>query len=152
MILGVQIINFDIFDNDQAGILIDESISPAGEGGRRANPMRKLNALIGRNNTGKTSLKYEEYVFTKDGVFERWAFDDNRQFNLIFSGTYAVDGNWVTVLVGDMRFGITISRITDTSMVFIRQAYEEDFKTKDDKIVPAMVTDVITTVRINTTR
>ena len=103
-------------------------------------------------NTGKTSLKYEEYVFTKDGVFERWAFDDNRQFNLIFSGTYAVDGNWVTVLVGDMRFGITISNITDTSMVFIRQAYEEDVKTKDGKIVPAMVTDVITTVRINTTR
>lgn len=56
MILGVQIINFDIFDNDQAGILIDESVSPAGEGGRRANPMRKLNALIGRNNTGKTSF------------------------------------------------------------------------------------------------
>lgn len=99
-------------------------------------------------NTGKTSLKYEEYVFTKDGVFERWAFDDNRQFNLIFSGTYAVDGNWVTVLVGDMRFGITISRITDTSMVFIRQAYEEDFKTKDGKNVPAIVTDIITTTRI----
>ena len=56
MILGVQIINFDIFDNDQAGILIDESISPAREGGQRANPMRKLNALIGRNNTGKTSF------------------------------------------------------------------------------------------------
>ena len=56
MILGVQIINFDIFDNDQAGILIDESISPAREGGKRANPMRKLNALIGRNNTGKTSF------------------------------------------------------------------------------------------------
>ena len=103
-------------------------------------------------NTGKTSLKYEEYVFTKDGVFERWAFDDNRQFNLIFSGTYAVDGNWVTVLVGDMRFGITISRITDTSMVFIRQAYEEDFKTKDGKNVPAIVTDIITTTRIDVTR
>ena len=56
MILGVQIINFDIFDNDQAGILIDESISPVAEGAQRANPMRKLNALIGRNNTGKTSF------------------------------------------------------------------------------------------------
>ena len=54
MILGVQIINFDIFDCDKAGILIDESMVPAGE--QRANAMRKLNALIGRNNTGKTSF------------------------------------------------------------------------------------------------
>lgn len=54
MILGVQIINFDIFDCDKAGILIDESMAPAGE--QRANAMRKLNALIGRNNTGKTSF------------------------------------------------------------------------------------------------
>ena len=103
-------------------------------------------------NTGKTSLKYEEYVFTKDGVFERWAYNDNRQFSLAFSGTYFVEGNWVTVLVGDMRFGITISRITDDAMTFIRQTYEEDFKTKDGKNVPAIVTDWITTTRIYSTR
>lgn len=99
-------------------------------------------------NTGKESLKYEEYVFTADGVFERWAYDDNRQFNLTFSGRYAVNGNWVSVVVGEMTFGITISRITDTSLVFIRQAYEEDFKTRDGQKVPAMVTDMITTTRI----
>ncbi|MBO4426357.1 MAG: ATP-binding protein, partial [Clostridiales bacterium] len=73
MILGVQIINFDIFDNDQAGILIDESISPAADAKQRVNPMRKLNALIGRNNTGKTSfmgcLAYMKDCVT-DGVTE----------------------------------------------------------------------------------
>ena len=55
MILGVQITNFDIFDNDKAGILIDEIVNETPDK-PRANRMRKLNALIGRNNTGKTSF------------------------------------------------------------------------------------------------
>lgn len=52
MILGIEIENFDVFDNDKAGILIDDYVS-AREGG---NALRGLNALIGRNSTGKTSF------------------------------------------------------------------------------------------------
>ena len=52
MILGVEIENFDVFDKDKAGILIDDYLS---EGGA-SDPFRGLNALIGRNNTGKTSF------------------------------------------------------------------------------------------------
>ena len=53
MILGVEIENFDVFDKDKAGILIDDYLS---EGGTSSDPFRGLNALIGRNNTGKTSF------------------------------------------------------------------------------------------------
>ena len=53
MILGVEIENFDVFDKDKAGILIDDYLS---EGGSSSDPFRGLNALIGRNNTGKTSF------------------------------------------------------------------------------------------------
>ncbi len=53
MILGIEIENFDVFDKDKAGILIDDYLS---EGGSSYNPFRGLNALIGRNNTGKTSF------------------------------------------------------------------------------------------------
>lgn len=53
MILGIQIENFDVFDKDKAGILIDDYLS---EGGSSSDPFRGLNALIGRNNTGKTSF------------------------------------------------------------------------------------------------
>ena len=52
MILGIEIENFDVFDKDKAGILIDDYVS-AREGG---NALRGLNALIGRNSTGKTSF------------------------------------------------------------------------------------------------
>ena len=52
MILGIEIENFDVFDKDKAGILIDDYISSK-EGG---NALRGLNALIGRNSTGKTSF------------------------------------------------------------------------------------------------
>lgn len=53
MILGIEIENFDVFDKDKAGILIDDYLS---EGGSSSDPFRGLNALIGRNNTGKTSF------------------------------------------------------------------------------------------------
>ena len=61
MILGVEIENFDVFDKDLAGILIDESITIANEkaAGKACdghNRLRNLNALVGRNNTGKTSF------------------------------------------------------------------------------------------------
>ena len=60
MILGVEIENFDVFDKDRAGILIEESITIAKEkaaGNVSAhNRLRNLNALVGRNNTGKTSF------------------------------------------------------------------------------------------------
>ena len=57
MILGVEIENFDVFDKDLAGILIDESISIAKD--REAavhNRFRNLTAFVGRNSTGKTSF------------------------------------------------------------------------------------------------
>lgn len=61
MILGVEIENFDVFDKDLAGILIEESIISARErasGTKTAihNRLRNLDALVGRNNTGKTSF------------------------------------------------------------------------------------------------
>jgi predicted ATPase len=55
MILGIEIVNFDVFDRDKAGILIDDFIS-AKEPDGSLNPLRGLNALIGRNSTGKTSF------------------------------------------------------------------------------------------------
>ena len=62
MIYGVNIVNFDVFDDDRAGILMDESI--AGSNDMR---LRGLNALIGRNNTGKTSF-INALSFLKDTV------------------------------------------------------------------------------------
>ena len=54
MILGIEIENFDVFDKDRAGILIDDYLSD--KDGASLNAFRGLNALIGRNNTGKTSF------------------------------------------------------------------------------------------------
>ena len=55
MILGIEIRNFDIFDSDKAGILIEDFIEKK-DGGKSYNSLRGLNAFIGRNNTGKTSF------------------------------------------------------------------------------------------------
>ena len=49
MILGIEIRNFDVFDNDKAGILIKDYL----EGKDSGNP---ASAFHGRNNTGKTSF------------------------------------------------------------------------------------------------
>lgn len=54
MILGIEIRNFDVFDKDKAGILIDDYLSDKGSG--KHNSLRGLNAFIGRNSTGKTSF------------------------------------------------------------------------------------------------
>ena len=54
MILGIEIENFDVFDKDRAGLLIDDYLSD--KDGASLNAFRGLNALIGRNNTGKTSF------------------------------------------------------------------------------------------------
>ena len=54
MILGIEIQNFDVFDKDKAGILIDDYLSDDGSGS--LNSLRGLNAFIGRNSTGKTSF------------------------------------------------------------------------------------------------
>lgn len=78
MILGVEIENFDVFDRDRAGILIDESIAiakekAAGNNETVHNRLRNLNALVGRNSTGKTSfmgcLSFLQDVIT-DGCAE----------------------------------------------------------------------------------
>ncbi len=55
MILGIELDNFDVFDNDKAGILIDDFIA-AKDAARSLNSLRGLNAFIGRNSTGKTSF------------------------------------------------------------------------------------------------
>ena len=58
MILGFEITNFDVFDYDRCGMLIEDSVAIAG--GEKSKDevirLRNLNALIGRNNTGKTSF------------------------------------------------------------------------------------------------
>ncbi|MCR5061546.1 MAG: AAA family ATPase [Saccharofermentans sp.] len=59
MIYGICIKNFDVFDDDRLGILIDES--------KDAFRLRGLNALIGRNNTGKSSF-INSMSFIKDTV------------------------------------------------------------------------------------
>ena len=78
MILGVQIENFDVFDDDKAGILIDESVAiakekAAGNSTASHNRLRNLGALVGRNSTGKTSfmgcLSFFQDVIT-DGCAE----------------------------------------------------------------------------------
>ena len=64
MILGIEIENFDVFDKDKAGILIDDYFAAKAEkasgsdrkDGAARNALRGLNALIGRNSTGKTSF------------------------------------------------------------------------------------------------
>ena len=66
MILGIEILNFDIFDRDKAGILIDDFIENK-DGGKSYNSMRGLNAFIGRNNTGKTSFM-GCMAFLKDSI------------------------------------------------------------------------------------
>ncbi|MBO4680942.1 MAG: ATP-binding protein [Clostridiales bacterium] len=57
MILGVEIENFDVFDKDLAGILIEESVQIAKDKDQAVhNRLRNLDALVGRNSTGKTSF------------------------------------------------------------------------------------------------
>lgn len=56
MILGVNISNFDVFENELLGIMIEDSAAMAGEEAKKAIRLRSLNAIIGRNNTGKSSF------------------------------------------------------------------------------------------------
>ncbi len=57
MILGVNIRNFDAFEDDTIGLLIEDSAQYAGKDpSERGIRLRNLNALIGRNNTGKSAF------------------------------------------------------------------------------------------------
>ena len=57
MILGVRIINFDVFEDDMIGLMIEDSAQYAGKDpSDRGIRLRNLNALIGRNNTGKSAF------------------------------------------------------------------------------------------------
>ena len=57
MILGVNLKNFDVFTDDTIGLLIEDSAQYVGTApGERGIRMRNLNALIGRNNTGKSAF------------------------------------------------------------------------------------------------
>jgi len=74
VILGVEIENFDVFDKDLAGILIEESVRIAKDKDQAVhNRLRNLDALVGRNSTGKTSfmgcLSFLQDVIT-DGCAE----------------------------------------------------------------------------------
>ncbi|MBR2522924.1 MAG: AAA family ATPase [Clostridiales bacterium] len=66
MIYGINIVNFDVFDNDRVGILIDEASDVT------RFRLRGLNALIGRNNTGKSSF-INSMSFLKDTVTDNVA-------------------------------------------------------------------------------
>ncbi len=58
MILGIRIANFDVFTDEKIGLLLEESIKVAnGEIDKKDSiRLHNMNALIGRNNTGKTSF------------------------------------------------------------------------------------------------
>ena len=57
MILGVNIRNFDVFKDDTIGLMIEDSAQYAGKSqSERGIRLRNLNALIGRNNTGKSAF------------------------------------------------------------------------------------------------
>ncbi|MBR6880842.1 MAG: AAA family ATPase [Clostridiales bacterium] len=58
MLLGVRIRNFDVFDDDKIGMMLEDSEIASKDPSVRdiSIRMRNLNALIGRNNTGKTSF------------------------------------------------------------------------------------------------
>lgn len=68
MILGIEIENFDVFDKDKAGILIDDFLADKNDEVTR-NGLRGLNALIGRNSTGKTSFM-GCMAFLKDTIIQ----------------------------------------------------------------------------------
>ena len=70
MLIGCKISNFDVFDDDKCGLLMEDYVK-AGAGNRPSGtPLLNLNALIGRNRTGKTSfitaLKFFKMMVTKD--------------------------------------------------------------------------------------
>ena len=68
MIYGINIVNFDVFDDDRAGILVDCKDKEGSDEFR----LRGLNALIGRNNTGKSSF-INSMSFLKDTVTDNVA-------------------------------------------------------------------------------
>ena len=82
MIYGINIVNFDVFDDDRAGVIVgyddgvDTGAGKAGGDDKAAKQdefrMRGLNALIGRNNTGKTSF-INSMSFVKDTVTDNVA-------------------------------------------------------------------------------
>ena len=84
MICGINIVNFDVFDNDLVGVL-------AGCESAEMNPeyrMRGLNALIGRNNTGKSSF-INAMSFLKDTVTDNVADASNFMFSFWKSSAVA---------------------------------------------------------------
>ncbi len=70
MLIGVRVKNFDIFDDDKCGLLMEDYVN-AGVGSKPSGtPLLNLNAFIGRNRTGKTSyidaLKFFKAMVLKD--------------------------------------------------------------------------------------
>lgn len=70
MLVGARVLNFDVFDDDKCGLILEDYLK-AGAGNKPAGrPLLNLNAFIGRNRTGKTSyisaLKFFKKMVTKD--------------------------------------------------------------------------------------
>lgn len=70
MLIGAGVSNFDVFDDDKCGLLMEDYVK-AGVGNKPiGNPLLNLNAFIGRNRTGKTSymsaLKFFKAMVLKD--------------------------------------------------------------------------------------
>ena len=70
MIYGINIVNFDVFDDDKVGVLA--GCGCGSKGGDEAFRLRGLNALIGRNKTGKSSF-INAMSFLKDTVTDNAA-------------------------------------------------------------------------------
>ena len=87
MILGIQITNYDVFEDETIGLMMEQSLEQMGDSKCR---LRNLNALIGRNNTGKTSfLMAMSFVkrCLNQGVAEASKADGRPGFsNLIMDG------------------------------------------------------------------
>ena len=70
MLIGARIQNFDVFDDDKCGLIMEDYISAGIDSKPSGRPLLNLNAFIGRNRTGKTSyitaLKFFKTMVTKD--------------------------------------------------------------------------------------
>ena len=72
MLVGVRIKNFDVFDDDKCGLLMEDYIRAAEGSEKLGRPLLNLNALIGRNRTGKTSF-FTDMHFLKRTITENVA-------------------------------------------------------------------------------
>lgn len=56
MLIGVRITNYDIFDDDRCGMVMEDFVNQNDGSTPKTKPLQNLSALIGRNGTGKSSF------------------------------------------------------------------------------------------------